>query len=186
MSAGTDRATETWANRGSPDWRDENSALGTGCHSRRVSCADRPLFAIAPKGQKAVAWRREPQVRARAHHLAPYPTFYCLKPRTGRQGRAARQQFEKRRTVASGFATVSLLRSSVSRKSRGLRATTADLGLTPPGYDLPPHSRLEPVRPAPLPAPNTQQIPPLLGRADRRYSTAFSSAQVCTPRIVNS
>ena len=79
-------------------------------------CTVRPV-GIAPKGREAVARVREPQVRANPSHTRSFSIFWSQAPEWGRQGRASNQPFERQRTVANGFAAVSLLRSSVFKKS---------------------------------------------------------------------
>src|SRR6516164_3510815 len=95
----------------------------------------------AAKRQQALASRRKPEVGSWATAIA----LQCLirpSPGIGATCRASKQRFEKLRAADRGFETMSLLRSSVGRKHGLLWPTARTLGLTPPGYGLPPHSRL--------------------------------------------
>jgi hypothetical protein len=87
--------------------------------SRQFYSAVRPVVAKAPKGRQAVAWWRKPQVRAKPNHRPSLKITFTQAPKLRRHRCALQQPSERRRAGLSSFAAMSLLRSSVLRKTRG-------------------------------------------------------------------
>ncbi len=88
-------------------------------------------------------------------------------PGRGRQGRASRRPLENQRAVGLRPAGVSPHRGFIPTLKGVLLTAPRNLGLTPPGYNLPPHSRLP-----------TGLLPPLL-------SDLIATTEARPPRMID-